>query len=151
MQVTEMWRLVPEWVEGIPAWIYWSLGILILISILVAVALRKTKKARSRETWLHQHYTSLPKKAKKKLIKLRNERRGKPRYPRKWQEISARIRRERPACEVCGSKTKHVHHRRYRRFGSNKPGDLIAVCEMCHYFIHPHGNMTREAFKQLGL
>ena len=27
--MTEMWRLVPEWVEGIPAWIYWSLGILI--------------------------------------------------------------------------------------------------------------------------
>lgn len=137
----QMWEQLP------PGWGYCILTILTALFIL-ALALRKPRSKRNLDAWLNQYHRKLPKRAQKKLIKLRSERRKRPRYPRNWPKTSKGIRKERPKCEVCGNKTKHIHHRRYRRFGRDRKKDLIALCDMCHYFIHPRTDMARGAFKR---
>lgn len=140
---------------GIPVWVY-QMAILIFIAIIVIiVAIYQEKAERNRkreqqniEGWLSRHFECLPKQAQEKLLDLRSEKRGKPRYPTNWKKISTEIRGKRPSCEVCGRRTSHIHHRKYRLFRTYKPDDLIALCCMCHYFVHPRGSMTRDAYRQ---
>ncbi len=133
---------------GIPVWVY-QMAILIFIAIIVIIVeyIRK-REQQDIEDWLNQHFTSLPKKAQEKLLELRSEKRGKPRYPNNWEKISAEIRGKRPSCGVCGRRTSHIHHRKYRLFRTYKPDELIALCYMCHYFVHPRGSMTRDAYRK---
>jgi hypothetical protein len=36
-------------------------------------------------------------------------------------------------CQVCYAEPPlHAHHRTYKRFKHEKPGDLTALCEQCH-------------------
>lgn len=142
-------RVRPGWSgDGIPTWIYWLVGILLFLGILVTVFLRDWKAEKGLNDWLDQHFQSLSQKQQRELTKLRDGyRSSRPRYGRSWPETSQRIRKQRPRCEVCGAASRHVHHKRYRRF-RDRPGDLIALCDMCHYWIHPRTNMTREAFNQ---
>jgi len=137
----QMWERIPQ------EWGYW-VPIILTVSLILALALRKPKSKRSLDVWLNQYHRKLPRRARKKLIKLRSERRRPPRYPRNWSTVSADLRRKRPRCEVCGNKTKHIHHRRYRRLGRDRKSDLVALCDMCHYFIHPRTDMTRGAFER---
>lgn len=50
-------------------------------------------------------------------------------------------------CAVCGNKKDvHVHHRNYDSFGNENISDLVVVCRMCHFYIHPKAHMTKEFF-----
>ena len=129
-------------------WIYWLIGILLFLGLMAWLGLHKPKRQREFDSWLQKHYDGLQKEAQDKLMELRSERRGKPQYPGNWQAVSAGIHRRQPTCEVCGGNTRHVHHRVYRRHSRHQPGDLIALCDMCHYWIHPRREMTLEAFNQ---
>ncbi len=142
--VSDWWS---KWSEEILGCLYWFFPLLFVIIVTITVILGG-KRARNVEDWLDQHYSRLPKRAQKKLLGLRNERRGRPRYSQRWSDISANMRKRRPNCEICNAPTRHMHHRRYRRFGRDKPRDLMALCDMCHYFIHPGTGMTRKAFKE---
>ncbi len=126
----------------------WLIGVLIFLGLLTWWGLHTPKKRRQFEDWLQEHYGGLQKEAQDKLTELRSERRGKPKYPGNWREVSAGIRRRQPTCEVCGGDTRHVHHKRYRAYGRHVPGDLIALCDMCHYWIHPETTMTKAAFER---
>ncbi len=151
------------------AWIYWLIGILAFLAILRWLARHKPKphrkyqqRDREHQRWLQKHRGSwqnnpyqqwlqeyekgLPKDSQTKLTGLRSERRGKPYYPQNWRAISAAMRRRQTHCEVCGAPSEHVHHRQYRESGSYEPGDLIVLCSMCHYCIHPGSDMSQEAF-----
>lgn len=56
----------------------------------------------------------------------------------KWRTKRTHIRRRaRGWCERCGWQRRvDVHHLTYERLGQELPGDLIAVCEECHQFLH---------------
>lgn len=134
--------------EGIPVWVYQITVGLIVVVIVIVVNIYQERLQRNIDNWLNQHFTSLPNQGQRKLLELRSEKRGKPRYPTNWEKISKEIRDKRPSCEVCGRRTSHIHHRKYRLFRIYKPDDVIALCYMCHYFVHPRGSMTRKAYKQ---
>jgi hypothetical protein len=103
--------------------------------------------------WLYQHFARLTVDQRKHLARLRDEYRKFPHadqraeYGPTWEMDSRAIRSLRPFCQVCGSKSEHVHHRHYK---ASQPGPVhvVALCAMCHYFIHPRTNMTGEAFKK---
>ena len=142
--------IVSEWFGGGARWMYWTLILLVLLLILIEIRRRRVKRKRNLNAWLDEHYKTLPRKAQRHLFELREEYKPKrsPRYGRKWSQISKEIRRQRPNCEVCNTPTRHVHHKRYRKIRKDRQGDLVALCDMCHYFIHPRAIMTREAFNR---
>jgi len=40
-------------------------------------------------------------------------------------------------CQICNSpKRLDVHHRTYKRFGQERPGDLTVLCRSCHDLYH---------------
>ena len=133
----------------IPEWALWLAGILIFVLIIVLITRRNMKAGRKLNNWLDEHFRTLSPKQQKALKKLRNKYRPgqRPRYGRNWPEKSQKIRKDRPKCEICGARTRHVHHKRYRRF-RDRPRDLIALCNRCHYYIHPRSPMTKEAFER---
>ena len=54
-------------------------------------------------------------------------------------------------CEDCGARTKlEVHHRTYKRKGTERPEDLVAVCHSCHDERH-HGKRTTVDWLALAL
>ncbi len=147
------------------AWLYWLIGILLFLGLLTWWGLHKPKKQRQTESqqwlekhldrsipnnpyqqWLQKHIDGLPEDMRVKLIELRQEQRGKPIYPQNWRATSTEMRRKQTNCEVCGALSEHVHHRKYSKFGIYELGDLIVLCAMCHYWIHPHANMSQEAY-----
>ena len=147
--VEKIWQSYAEWYEnGVPNWIYWLLGFLILVSILLA--LHRGRYRQNLKEWLDQHFQNLSKKQQRELTRLRDGYRPSrlPRYGRDWPQISRRVHKERPRCEICGAPSTQVHHKRYRRIRKDKPRDLVALCDMCHYYIHPKSIMTRAAFKK---
>jgi len=55
----------------------------------------------------------------------------------KWLQIrEAVISRSNGACERCGSKAEHVHHKTYENLGNEKLQDLEALCLPCHHQEH---------------
>ena len=103
--------------------------------------------------WLYQHFARLTVDQRKHLARLRDEYRKFPHadqraeYGPTWEMDSRAIRSLRPFCQVCGRKSEHVHHRHYRT-SQPDPVHVVALCALCHYFIHPRTNMTEEAFKR---
>ncbi len=152
------------------AWIYWLVGILVFLPILRWLARHKPKprrkyQKRDRENerwlkkhrvsrpnnpyqeWLQEYIESLPKDARVKLMELRHEGHiGRVYYPHNWGAISTAMRRKQTICEVCGASSEHVHHRNYRESGDYKEGDLVVLCSMCHYCVHPYSEMSQEAY-----
>jgi hypothetical protein len=54
-----------------------------------------------------------------------------------WLEVRERaMERRRWQCRGCGRRAEHVHHRRYKNIGYEKPGDLDTLCSVCHKEIH---------------
>ena len=133
----------------IPEWALWFIGILIFVIIIAVIVRRNMKAGKGLNDWLDEHFRTLSVKQQRMLTKLRDGYRPgrRPRYGRNWPKMSQEIREKRPECEVCGARTRHVHHKRYRRF-RDKPRDLVALCNRCHYYIHPRTNMTRGAFER---
>jgi len=39
-------------------------------------------------------------------------------------------------CVICGKEAKHVHHKRYKQWGSETVDDLVSLCINCHKKIH---------------
>lgn len=74
------------------------------------------------------------------------------------------IRKAGNRCEVCGeifkiraetkpqiSKSLHVHHRSYKRYGGkfwNSPDNVVVLCVWCHSFVHPETDMAAALFKR---
>ena len=58
----------------------------------------------------------------------------------KWSELSAKLRQEKPACEVCGKKdnlqchhvTSKYYHKSLLRFDER---NIAVLCPKCHYII----------------
>lgn len=46
----------------------------------------------------------------------------------------------------CHEKAAHVHHKRSRRFkeGANDPDNLMALCAVCHEWVHNHPALSYE-------
>ena len=40
----------------------------------------------------------------------------------------------------------HVHHRHYKTFGNEVSEDLIVLCQRCHAFVHPKGQIAARWF-----
>ena len=55
-----------------------------------------------------------------------------------WKRKRTRIRRRaRGWCERCGVNRRYaIHHLTYERLGCEELGDLLAVCQGCHDFLH---------------
>lgn len=55
-----------------------------------------------------------------------------------WRELKRMVRvRCLNVCEVCGiSEVEATHHLTYKRFGNERLGDLLGVCDKCHEKIH---------------
>lgn len=55
-----------------------------------------------------------------------------------WKRKRTRIRRRaRGWCERCGVNRRYaIHHLTYERLGHEELGDLLAVCQGCHDFLH---------------
>lgn len=55
-----------------------------------------------------------------------------------WKIKSAAKKAENPRCSLCNrmSKVLHVHHRTYKRLGSENSFDLTVLCENCHDLFH---------------
>lgn len=54
-----------------------------------------------------------------------------------WKRLRASVLFPACLCKICRNKIAvHAHHRVYRNFYDVTPGDLIAVCQLCHSKIH---------------
>jgi hypothetical protein len=60
-----------------------------------------------------------------------------------WRALKAaweprRTRNKKPVCEFClaGDRRLDLHHRTYKRLGSESPRDLVLICDRCHSRIH---------------
>jgi len=125
----------------------------VVVGISPVVVKRDTRIPASLADWLYDHFASLTVDQQKHLARLRDEYKRFPHadqrteYGETWEIDSRKIRTQRPFCEVCGRRSEHVHHRHYR---SSQPDavDVVSLCVMCHYFIHPRVSMTRDAFER---
>lgn len=59
-------------------------------------------------------------------------------YGTDWQQIRDAYIAAHPTCERCGQRRSEVVHHivRKRDGGSDDPGNLLAVCKLCHAQIH---------------
>jgi len=58
-----------------------------------------------------------------------------------WTDLKRRFKASklyRGCCECCENRNVplHVHHKTYKRLGSEKLNDLVTVCAPCHTEIH---------------
>lgn len=55
-----------------------------------------------------------------------------------WKRIRRLVlERDQHRCTACGSaEALHVHHRTYVRIGREELGDLLTLCEGCHFSFH---------------
>jgi hypothetical protein len=58
-----------------------------------------------------------------------------------WAQTKARFRASkfcRNRCYCCESERRqiHIHHRSYKRFGRERLGDFVELCDECHATIH---------------
>jgi 5-methylcytosine-specific restriction endonuclease McrA len=79
--------------------------------------------------------------------------RGYRRYLKtpEWQQRRAAIvERSRGFCEDCGSRESlDVHHLTYKRRGSERAGDLVALCRQCHKERHSGKRTTFDVIALL--
>ena len=67
-----------------------------------------------------------------------------------WTDVKRRFKSSklyRGCCECCENRNVplHVHHKTYKRLGSEKLNDLVTVCAPCHTEIHQmHRNNRRD-------
>jgi len=48
----------------------------------------------------------------------------------------------------CGSRVRlQVHHKTYVRFGNERMGDLVTLCESCHAKEHERLNLIKQMYK----
>lgn len=60
----------------------------------------------------------------------------------KWKTIRAqRLAMDNDKCVLCGEKAEHVHHRRYKDWGTETVNDLVCLCGECH---GKHHGITNE-------
>ncbi len=53
------------------------------------------------------------------------------------------LQRAENRCQVCNSPEQlQVHHRSYQNLGSEKPSDLVVLCECCHKLFHEHRKLA---------
>jgi 5-methylcytosine-specific restriction endonuclease McrA len=57
-----------------------------------------------------------------------------------WRDVKRRFRRSklyRDTCYICGKKgCLHLHHKSYKRLGSERLTDLVQLCSTCHREVH---------------
>lgn len=60
-----------------------------------------------------------------------------------WGTICEKVKsRDDYRCVVCNSCSRLVvHHRTYENFGKEELGDLITLCNGCHYMFHKRGKL----------
>lgn len=56
-------------------------------------------------------------------------------YPREFDSISRKLKTERVYCEICGNKTKEIHHIDGNTY-NNLLKNLKALCKSCHTKAH---------------
>ena len=68
-----------------------------------------------------------------------------------WKEKRKQVLIRSNGCYVCETKNKiiHVHHKTYKRLGSENLEDLVALCEDCHNKLHKKGLNIKTGVKIL--
>ena len=104
------------------------------------------------------------KAAKKAAKKARKAKRGRPsnkltdRIIEKWENYphycqskafkiwkAAVLKRDKHRCQRCGEKATVAHHLKYRRWGTEKLSDGVALCNFCHTKVyHADKELDRE-------
>jgi len=115
------------------------------------------------DDWLYDHFRKLDDHQKEELIKLRNKYENLndtdknpfssneyDQYLKSehWQDFSKKLRDKYKQCIICGNKSEHVHHLRYRNIWKENLDDVVVLCVGCHCFIHPSSPMTEKIFRE---
>ena len=66
-----------------------------------------------------------------------------------WQHVRKRaLDFAKNSCQICNAKgTLNVHHRTYKRRGSERPDDVIVLCRSCHQIFHENGVINELKYK----
>ena len=114
--------------------------------------------------WLYKYFGQLQVEAQRELNRLKDEYKSldtvdQNSWPRDeyeqylesdhWIEFREQMLAEYKQCQVCGRRSKCVHHLHYRTLWKEKPDDVKALCFRCHCFIHPDSPMTRKVFEAM--
>ncbi len=125
---------------------------------------RKTPPDADVNEWLHEYFEKRKIEEQRELIRLKNEYESlgaadRNRLPRDeyeqylesnhWVEFREQMLTNHKQCQVCGRKSKFVHHLHYKTLLKEKPKDVKALCTRCHCFIHPDSPMTRKVFEAM--
>ena len=66
---------------------------------------------------------------------------------KEWQQVKKRYRASNlpQDCHVCGTRPVEMHHKTYKRLGSERLTDLLPLCRTCHQLVHDFCNHPRSA------
>lgn len=68
-----------------------------------------------------------------------------------WKNFREKTIKERKKCEHCGTeKNLIVHHKSYLNLGSEKPEDVLVLCDDCHREVHEKAHSGKARFNTYG-